>query len=92
MAVASNAAAATDAARNGQTGYADGDTTSSGWAEDAGRAAAATEHPPECTSGLTEDLEIAEFATAATAGSQHPEIQPSAYGSFYKAKNGQVRG
>lgn len=69
MAVTSNAAAATDAAGNGQTGYANGDATSSGWAKDAGCAAATTEHPPECTSGLTEDLEITQFSTAATAGS-----------------------
>lgn len=69
MAVTSDAAAATNAARNGEAGYANGDATSSGRAKDAGRAAAATEHPPERPSGLTEDLEIAKFSAAATAGS-----------------------
>lgn len=69
MAVTSNAAAATNAARNGETGYANGNATSSGWAKDARRAAAATEHPPECTSGLTEDLEITKLSATATAGS-----------------------
>lgn len=69
MAVTTDAAAAADAAGNGQTGDADGDAASRGRAQDAGRAAAAAEHHPQCTSGLAEDLEIAEFSAAATAGS-----------------------